>query len=179
MSTLVIVAFAALLAALFFVYVSRRHRIEISGIDDLAATTRPVDLEAFRNLVDGEETEFLRRRLKADEFRRIQRERTLAAAEYVSNISHNAKVLIKLGQTARFAQETQIQRAATDMVQIAVAVRMLAMRVLVLLYIDSVFPGFQNSNIEILQRYRELTSCAALFTRLQRPAYAGRVAALL
>lgn len=172
-------AILALLAAGFLVWISRQHRIELSGIEDLAANTRPVDIEAFRNLVDVDETEFLRRRLPPSDFRKVQRERTLAATEYVRNISHNAKVLIKLGQSARDAQDAELRRVAAEMVQSALSVRMLAMRVLVLLYIDSVFPAFRTSQLEILQDYRELTSRATLFTRLQRPAFAGRVSAML
>lgn len=175
----IILAIAALFAAGFLFWASRREQIEVSGLDDLASSARPVDMGAFRNLVDADETEFLRRRLSAPEFRQVQRARSLAAAEYVKNISHNARVLIRLGQSARDARDAELRQAAAEMVRSALEVRMFAMRILVFLYIGSVFPGFGSSQNEILQGYRELTSRATLFARLQRPAFAGRVSAML
>lgn len=179
MTIVIIIVVAALFAALFLVAVSHRRAVTIKNLDDLAGRTRPVDIEAFRNLTDRAETEFLRTRLSWAHFRMVHRERTLAAAEYVRCVAHNASVLMRLGQAARENADPDVARAAEDMVQRALMVRMIAMRVLVKLYIQSMIPGMSSSSQDVFERYRRLTDSATLFTRLQRPAFAGRVSAML
>jgi hypothetical protein len=179
MTIVIIIVVAALFAALFLVTVSHRRAVAIKDLDDLAGHTRPVDIQAFRNLTDRAETEFLRTRLSWPHFHIVHRERTLAAAEYVRNVAHNASVLMRLGQAARESADPDVARAGADMVQRALMVRMIAMRVLVKLYIQSMIPGMTGSSQEILERYNRLTESATLFTRLQRPAFAGRVSAML
>src|SRR5262245_17484957 len=47
------------------------------------ADLHAIDVEAFRNLIDEDEEAYLRNHLPAREFRRVHRERMLAAVEYV------------------------------------------------------------------------------------------------
>ena len=91
---LIVVALAILLLLL---YVEGGRNSSVNGVEDLAGRTRPVDLEAFRNLVDAREEDFLRASLSRDEFRAVQRERTRAAVEYIRNSAHNAACLLRLG----------------------------------------------------------------------------------
>ena len=66
-SILISGALAILLALL---YVEARRHGAVNRLEDLSGRTRPVDLEAFRNLVDPEEENFLRSQFAA---RRIPR----------------------------------------------------------------------------------------------------------
>jgi hypothetical protein len=173
------IVLAALLAALFLVRVSHGHAEAISQLEDLDGRTQPVDLDAFRNLIDPSETRFLRSHLPANDFRKIQRERSRATAEYVQHIAQNAAVLLRLGQAARTNPDPEVARAAQEMVERALVVRMIAMRAMVKLHVQRFFPGVGFSNDDVFDRYRRLTESVALFTRLQRPAFAGRVSAML
>jgi hypothetical protein len=103
----------------------------------------------------------------------------LAAVLYVRNIAHNAGVLIQLGQMAQLSPDGQVAEAARVMVDRAAQVRMMATLVLMKLYILSVLPAMPFAAKGIFGDYRNLTEAAILFTRLQRPAFAGRVSAML
>ncbi len=80
--TLIFVALAILLLLL---YIEGGQNHSVDRLEDLAGRTRPVDLEAFRNLLDPREEDFLRASLLPREFRVIQRERMRAAVDYVRN----------------------------------------------------------------------------------------------
>lgn len=178
MAIVLIIAIAALLAAIFFLRVSRGHAEAISNIDQLSGRTQPVDLPAFRNLVDPAETEFLRHNLPPADFRAVHRERTYAAAEYVQRIAHNSAILLRLGQAARTNPDPEIARAAQAMVERSLAVRMLAMQVLIKLRIQAI-TGVDFFSLDLFDRYGNLTESVALFTRLQRPANSSHVLAML
>src|SRR3954453_2725384 len=130
MNLVIVLVFAALLAALFFRQMSRSRAKFLANLDTLPTLTKPVDLEAFKNLVDPQETEFLRAQLTFWAFCRIHRERTLAAAEYVDRISRNAAILLQLGQLGRNNEDPEVARAAQAIVERALVVRMVAMRIL-------------------------------------------------
>ena len=95
--TLIFVALAILFLLL---YLEGGHNSSLQQLDDLAGKTRPVDLEAFRNLVDPGEEDFLHSNLLPRQFRTVQRERMRAALEYVQNASHNAAFLLRMGEAA-------------------------------------------------------------------------------
>jgi hypothetical protein len=179
MTLVLVIVLAALAAALFLVRVSRGHAAAIASLEDLSGRTQPVDIEAFRNLLDPSETEFLRRHLPGSVFRQIQRERTFAAIDYVKRIAQNAAVLLRLGQAARTNPDPEVAHTAAAMVERALLVRIIAMRALAKLYLQTVLPGFDYSSIDILDRYRRLTDSTVLLVRLQRPTFAGRVGAML
>ena len=86
---------------------------------------------------------------------------------------------MRLGQVARANPNPQVALAAQAMVERALHVRMVAMLVLVKLYARSLVPGLPLTAEEIFRDYRSLTETALLYTRLQRPAFAGRMGAML
>lgn len=179
MYLLIAIVLAALLAALFLRQVSRKRAKVLADLDTLPSLTRPVDVHALRNLLDERQTRFLRSRLPFWQFCRIHRERTLAAAEYVDRIAKNAAILLHLGQLGRMSEDPEVARAAKDIVERALLVRMIAMQTLFKLYLQSVMPGVDLSTREVFERYLRLTESTLLYTRLQRPAYAGRISAVL
>lgn len=179
MVLVLIIVGAALGSALFFVGMSKRHANAISRFEELDGRTKPVDMKAFRNLIALSEARYLEENLPAKVLRSIQRERALAAAEYVQRIAHNARVLSRLGQAARTNPDPEVARAATAMVNSALAVRLLAMRALAKLYVQAWLPQIGFSAEDVFDRYRRLTDSASLFVRLQQPAYASRLSAML
>ncbi|HWR15959.1 MAG TPA: hypothetical protein VN577_14115 [Terriglobales bacterium] len=179
MTLVLIVVLLTLLAAIFLLRVSHGHAEEIASVDDLAGKTSAIDIEAFQNLINPEETEFLRSRLPAADFRRVQRERTLATLEYVQRIAQNSAVLLRLGQASRNHADPEVAKAARFMVERALTVRMHAMRAIIQLRLKTFLPFMWFDPAEVFDRYQKLTDVAVIFTRLQRPAFAGRVNAML
>ena len=179
MTFVIIVLVVLLFVAFLLLRLVRRQHETVASLDDLTARSQAVDMEAFQNLVDPAETQFLRRSLPPVQFRIVHRERTLATVVYVRHIAHNAGLLIQLGQLARSNPDPQLAQAAQAMVERALRVRMLSMMVLIKLYARTVIPALPFAPDVIFRDYRNLTESAVLFTRLQRPAFAGRVSAML
>lgn len=180
MSIVVVTALVLLaLVAFGLLLLVRSQKRPVSSLDQLVGRTRAIDMPAFQNLLDPAETRFLQQALPLAQFRRVQRERTLAAADYVRNIMHNAAVLIQLGQFGRANPDPQLAEAARLMVERAAGVRMLATVVLLKLYLQSLMPALPFVSEDIARDYRNLTEAVLLFTRLQQPAFAGRVGAML
>ena len=100
MTLAIILAVAAALALVFILSVTVSRSLQISQGASLAARIQPIDVEAFRNLIDPAEDEYLRRRLTAGEFRRVRRQRLHAMAAYVQTAGRNAAVLILIAQGA-------------------------------------------------------------------------------
>jgi hypothetical protein len=82
MTIAMILVVAAALALIFILRVTLSRSLQISAGTGLAQI-EPIDVEAFRNLVDPAEDDYLRRRLPAAEFRAVRRERLRATAAYI------------------------------------------------------------------------------------------------
>src|SRR5215471_14106533 len=100
MSTILIVLFV-LLAALFVLRQVKGRASGIKSPEDLRTQLRVVDIDAFRNLTDRNEEEYLRSHLSRSQYRKIQRQRLRATLAYVSCVANNTAVLIRMGETAR------------------------------------------------------------------------------
>jgi len=158
---------------------SRTQAQAVTTVEELARKTRAVDMAALHNLLDPADTQYLQQKLEPAVFRKVQRQRSLAAVEYVRNISHNAGLLIELGQFTQNSSDAQLAEAAHAMVDKALHVRTVATFVIIKLYVRSILPLLPFSTEAVVREYRGLTESAVLFTRLQQPAFAGRVGAML
>lgn len=168
-----LLSFAILLRA------ARGQKFRIQQVSELDACTQPVDLAAFRNLVDAEEENYLRASLPADEFRRLQRERMLAAAEYVRRTAHNAVVLLSLGEAVRRDADVEVAESARQLVNSALRLRMNALLALGTLYLRIAVPGSHLSLSGVIEKYETLTERVVRLSRLQNPGYAARVSATM
>ena len=125
---------------------------------------QPIDVEAFRNLIDENEEAFLRGNLSPPEFRRVHRERMLAAAEYVRAAYWNAGVLVKIAEATRESQDPQIAEAAARLFGNAVALRWSSAQVIPRLYLGVVFPGGRNAARNLLERYDSIARQALVLS---------------
>ena len=89
-TTLVLIAIA-ILALAFFFGMLRGRAAAVPDVSDLRDQVRPVDLAAFRNLVDPDEESYLREHLPRGEFRAIRRERLRAGIDYVQCVVESGK----------------------------------------------------------------------------------------
>ncbi|HTW59136.1 MAG TPA: hypothetical protein VMD99_13470 [Terriglobales bacterium] len=171
---LVVVA-AVFLVVIFRVAVSRNLRIAADA--SLAKQINPIDVEAFRNLTDPAEDEFLRRRLSAAEFRRVRRERLRAMLAYIQTAGRNAAVLIQIGQAALASGHEPTAEAARHLVNQALLLRRNAAFALLKVYAALVWPTAGLTAAPILRAYEQLNGSVMLLSRLQNPAAPVRISA--
>lgn len=129
---------------------------------------RPVDIEAFRNLIAPSEEEFLRRHLQPAEFRKVQRQRLLAAAEYVTGAARNAAILLRFAEGARRSSNAATAETAEKLIAHALRLRLYALHVVPRLYFAAMLPGASFAPVLVAERY-ELIVRQVVMLGLQYP----------
>jgi hypothetical protein len=158
---------------------TRGHHVSIASTEDIERLTKPVDLTAFRNLTDPAEETFLRGRLSAGAFAKVQRKRMLAAIEYVERVAWNSAVLMRLGEVASNASQPDIVRAGMELKTAALGLRILALQAEGTLYVRAIFPNLQLTPRDLVAQYEHLREQVAAVCQLQQPAsLAGAMASL-
>ncbi len=163
--TLLLLLLAVVTLALFFL------RGVGSGIAldeaQLSQQIRPVDLDAFCNLINPEDEEYLRSTLSQREFHVIERQRLRAAVDYLLGVSHNAALLLHLGQTAKRSPDERIAQAGRDLVDNALPLRIFCVLAICKLFIRIIFPASLLQPSGIVESYQQMTDKAAQLCRLQ------------
>jgi hypothetical protein len=144
---------------------TRRHRVGVSPA--VRPQILPVDLEAFRNLMDPAEREYLRAKLSASEFRSVQRRRVAAALDYVVCVKQNAAILQQLGEDARAAVQPEIAAAGAHLVDSALRLRVSAARLSARLYLGWMLPGWDASSAPLADGYQDLCGLVAQLRRMR------------
>jgi hypothetical protein len=167
------------LMALLLMYAARGKSAAVGESDDLVGRTRPVDIDAFRNLINPAEEAFLRENLPRREFRAIQRERLRAALEYVSCAAHNAAILVRLGEAARLSLDPKIAEAGQQLLDTALRLRLYALLASIKFYLGIALPGAHLSAGTLVDNYQHLSSLAGQLVFMQYPSRASRLPAIL
>jgi len=170
---LIVAAVLALIFILGLTFTRSRQLVRGGG----AGRIQPIDIEAFRNLVDPAEDEYLRRRLGAADFRRVRRERLFAMAAYVRVAARNAAVLVRVGQSALAASDPHTTEAARQLVDNALLLRRNATFALLRIYAALAWPTSGLAATPVLRGYERLSGSAMLLGRLQNPAMPVRISA--
>jgi hypothetical protein len=166
--TFILVAFG-LFALIFLLLVARGRGLAIANPEELAKNIRPVDIEAFRNLIDPAEQQFLRLYLSAAQFRIIHRERLRAAIDYIRAASHNASVLLRLGEAARRSLDPAVVEAGDKLVESALRLRIYAFQAIAKLYIAILLPAWQAAPTGFTEDYERMTRIVVLLGCLRFP----------
>ncbi len=164
----VLIGFLALASIL---YLAKGHHATGGNLDELASQLRPIDVDAFRNLIDEREEGYLRERLSAGEFRSVHRERMLAAAEYIRCAAQNAAVLIRLGEAAKQDSDPAISVAAGKLVDNALRLRLYAFQAIPRLYLGILFPHTGLRPYLIAETYDVMTRQAVMLGCLRYPTH--------
>src|SRR5438874_36091 len=101
MNIVLFVMIVGVLALACIVWSIRGRNSDTRNPNGLASQLQPIDICAFRNLIDDGEREYLRNHLFPPDFRGVHRERMLAATEYVWCAFRNSGILIQLGEASR------------------------------------------------------------------------------
>ena len=168
---------AAAVALVLILGLTVSTHLQLSPGSALTQKIEPIDIEAFRNLVDPAEDEYLRRRLGAADFRRVRRERLLAMAAYVRVAGRNAAVLVRVGQGALAASDPRTAQAARQLVDNALLLRRNATLALLRIYGALAWPTSGLAATPVLRGYERLSGSAMLLGRLQNPAMPVRISA--
>ena len=169
MTISLILIFVALLALGLVVRLAKGRASVSEVLQNPNEHLQSVDVEAFRNLVDPGEEEFLRSNLAPAEFRRIQRERLRAAADYVSCAAQNAAILLRLADAGRRSPDPATAEAAEKLVNNALRLRLYALQAIPRLYLGMILPGVRISPVGIAERYEQMTRLVVLLGCLQYP----------
>jgi|SRR5580658_171251 hypothetical protein len=176
LAIILVVASVLALAIILTLAVSRSLQTRTSA--SVAATVQPIDIEAFRNLIDPSEDDYLRRRLPPAQFRMVRRERLRAMAAYVHVAANNAAVLVQVGEAAIAGGDPRIAEAAYRLVNDALLLRRNTTLVLVRIYLALAWPYTGFAAERVVDRYEQLSGAAMLLGRLQNPAVPVRLSAI-
>jgi hypothetical protein len=156
----IIVAVLAMACGLWCVKI---RNTETQDIDDAATQLRPVDVNAFRNLMDSREREYLRTQLSSAEFRSVHGERMLAATDYVWCAFRNAGILIRLAETSLNDPDPAVAATAANLQENATRLRLDAMQTLPKIYLSMIFPGLYWIPVELAEGFDQLNRQAVVF----------------
>lgn len=177
MSIAFLLVVAAVLSFVVVIGFSVSRGLRLSRRGPVSGRIQPIDVEAFRNLIDPGQTEYLRERLSPAEFRVVQRARLRAMAAYIRGAADNASVLIRVGQAAVLAADPRTLAAAQELVNQALLVRRNALVALLRIHIALTVPGAAMSPSQVFAGYQRMSHSAMLLGRLQNPASGSRMAA--
>lgn len=135
---------------------------KLNAPDELATRLRPINIEAFRNLLDPVQDAYLAKHVTGRDLRSVRRERAMIAFEYVSRIAVNAALVMQAAELARRSTVPEIAGAGARIANIAVQTRVLAVRALISIALSVIFPG-RPLGAPILQQYCDLDVDISLF----------------
>jgi hypothetical protein len=169
----------ALLGIALLAYAARGTARPVGSAEELLAAIQPVDIAAFRNLMDADEEEYLRANLNGQDFRKVQRKRMRAAVEYVWCTVHNSAVLLRLGEAAHGSSNPEVVRAGQKLANDALQLRLRSLTALAWLYLRLLTPGGGVCLPSLLARYMEMRDGMVRLVRLQTPSVVSRIEAVL
>jgi hypothetical protein len=175
MNLAIVLVIAAVVALGVVLRLAVVRSLQTKGTSNLAATIRPMDVEAFRNLINPAEDHYLRHRLPPAHFRRVRRARLRAMAVYVQVAGNNAGVLMRAGEAALASGDPRLAEAARQLVDHALLLRRNTTVALARIYMALAFPNSTFAAVRVIDRYEQVSGSAMLLGRLQNPAAAVRL----
>lgn len=157
----VVVLFA--IAILLIGFTRRRQATPINDLRGLEQRMEPLDVEAFRVLVDPQERQYLREHLPGRAFRQIQRQRIRAAVDYVNVAIANAELVTRAGETLWEHGSAEEIRLGRELLQTGLSLRIKAVFVRCKLYLCMLVPDFSFSSAQLVSAYQGIESKLASF----------------
>lgn len=171
MTIAVIFAILGLLALALIVQLAKGHLGTGANLDVLAAQLRPLDVNAFCNLISQSEYRFLRNSLPPSEFRAIHRERMLAATEYIWCAAQNAAILIRLGEAARQDSDPTVVAAAERLLDSSLRLRIYALQMYPRILISMIFPQVSTGAYDLAEIYDTMSRQVVMLGCLRFPTH--------
>jgi hypothetical protein len=175
MSALILTLITGLILVAVLVIAARGSTSSIHSIEQVTALSRPVDLESFRNLISVSEEEFLRNSLAARQFRQVQRQRMIAALDYVSRAAHNSAILLRLGEAGRKSDNPQLVKAGDELANSALQMRLLCLSVMAILILRIALPQLRITIAAVCDRYASTRDRVLTFGRVEQTVFASQI----
>jgi hypothetical protein len=169
MTATFIIVILAILGLIYTIRLAEGNAAPIDRPQDFRASLRPVDLQAFRNLTDPTEDEYLRSVLPRPEYRKVRRARLRTTLAYVSCAAENAAVLVRLGEAARQSTDPALAEAGERLVNSAIRLRIYAFRTTLKLRLGTVLPAIHPASGRLAESYELMTRQGLLVGRMQYP----------
>jgi hypothetical protein len=179
MNLAIVLVVAAAVALGIILRLAVTRSLQAGENSGLVATIRPIDIQAFRNLINPAEDDYLRQRLPPLQFRVVRRERLRAMAAYVHVAATNAAILVRVGEGALASGDPRVLGAAREVVNDALLLRRNSTVALARIYLALAWPGSGFAAVRVVDRYEQLSGAAMLLGRLQNPTVPVRLSALL
>lgn len=175
LAIVLVIAATAALGIILLLTLTRGRKIKKGS--DVARAIRPIDVQAFRNLANPAEDDYLRSQLPSTVFRRVRRERLRAMAAYVEVARINAGLLVTAGEAALASGDPRFAEAALTLVNEALLLQRNAIATLFQIYLAIAWPNSGFAAVRVIDRYEKIGGSAMLLGRLQNPAVAVRLSA--
>ncbi len=147
--TLIVIALALCAIGLFYTVARRRGK-------QARQLVKPVDLKAFRTLMDRDDEQFLRERLPRGEFSRLKRQRVGVTWRYVTRIAGNAAVVMRMAEAAQASANPQVVQAATQVLEMATQIRTQSLVAMLKLSMEYALPSLQLTPAALAPTYQSL-----------------------
>jgi hypothetical protein len=154
MTTILVVTLAVIAMTLFYIAVRLRR-------SHAAETVKPLDLQAFRMLMDRDDEQFLRSRLSHRKFFQLKRSRISVTWKYVARISGNAAAVMHMAEAARQNTDSAVAEVANQVVNTATQIRMQCLIAFAKLSAEFLFPALQLTPALLDNRYQALRESVA------------------
>ena len=173
MNLAIVLVAAATVALILILRLAVGQSLQVKKTSSLAI--RPIDVEAFRNLANPAEDEYLRLQLPPADFRLVRRERLRAMAAYIQVAGANAAALVRIGQAALAGGDARVAPAAQQLVNDALVLRRNTTIALIRIYVALAWPYSDFAAVRLADRYEQVSGSAMLLGRLQNPAVPVRL----
>jgi hypothetical protein len=142
---------ALALCAVVLFYMAVRSRRKQAG-----RSVRPVDLNAFRALMDREDELFMKSRLSRSKFFHLKRQRIRVVVRYVARIAANASAVLHVGEAARMDPTPEVAYAATQVMELAGQIRIQCLLAISKLVAEYMVPSLQLTPDVLVPKYLTL-----------------------
>jgi hypothetical protein len=149
MITLIVIALALCAIALFYMAFRSRRKHANQAV-------RPVDLKAFRTLMDRDDELFLKAHLSGFRFSLLKRRRIAVTMRYVGRIANNVSIVMRAGAAARLSPDPEVARTAAQITELASQVRLQCLLALAKLSLELALPSLQLKPLVLAPEYQKL-----------------------
>lgn len=149
MMTVIVIALALFAVMLFYMAVRSRRK-------QAGQALRPVNLKAFRALMDRDDELFLRGKLPRSKFFHLKRHRIRVTLRYVARIAANASAVLRMGEATRLSSTPEVAYAATQMMELATQIRLQCLLAMGKLLAEYAIPSLQLTPGMLAPKYQSL-----------------------
>ena len=149
MTTVIVIALALCAVVLFYMAVRSRRK-------QAGQSLRPVNLKAFRALMDRDDELFLRGKLPRSKFFRLKRHRIRVTLRYVARIASNTSAVLRMGEATRLSSTPEVADAATQVMELATQIRLQCLLAMAKLVAEYAIPSLQLTPGVLAPKYQSL-----------------------